>query len=78
MRNLMIKIIYTDRNGCMYHQILKSYVEYVEVWYEYDDHHNIIHMKCSDGLECNYNIQYYEDGQLKKLDNILEIPWFEK
>ncbi len=48
-----------------------------ESWKEYDEHGNVIHCKDSNGKEYYNVIEYYNDGQLKKF-NDLEIPWFEK
>lgn len=48
-----------------------------EKWYEYDSHNNLVCWRNSDGEEGHNHIEYYDDGQLKKL-NELEIPWFEK
>jgi len=37
----------------------------------------VIHFKNSNGYEYWKEIEYYNDGQLKRF-NELEIPWFEK
>ena len=44
---------------------------------EYDANNNLIHYRNSDGYESWNEIEYYDDGQLKRF-NKLELPWFEK
>lgn len=48
-----------------------------EYWFQYDANNNEIHYKNSNGKKTHNVIEYYDDGQLKKF-NDLEISWFEK
>ncbi len=52
---------------------------YYEEWCEYDINSNLIHYKCFGNIKIEHlnDIEYYDDGQLKRYGE-LEIPWFEK
>ena len=64
---------YDENNNLIHYKNSKGYEE----WNEYDKNSNLIHYTDSKGFKCSNEIEYYEDGQLKKY-NELELPHFEK
>ena len=67
-----IKKIQGDYNK--YISWLKSKISIIQ---EYDQNNNLIHYKDSTGNEEHYVVEYYEDGQLKRYED-LKIPWYKK
>jgi len=63
-----------DQNNNLIHCKYNNGFEY---WKEYDQNNNLIHYKDSTGNEEHYVVEYYEDGQLKRYED-LKIPWYKK
>jgi YD repeat-containing protein len=63
-----------DDKGRLIHYRHSSDVEY---WYEYDDRNNQTRRRCSSGSDRYFVFEYYDDGQLKKIDDC-DIPFFVK
>ena len=61
-----------DSNNNIIHYKNSNGIEY---WQKYDSNNNLIHSKDCNGFKIKNIIEYYDNGQLKKF-NDLEIPQF--
>lgn len=82
LNNNLIKTTYAHgfSSECQYdeynNKIYQREINDFQTWYEYDAI-NVIHTRNSYNLHIDYVVEYYPDGQLKSINELL-IPYFDK
>ncbi len=69
-----ISVIFSYEDGNLV--LSKDSTGYLCTW-ELDSHNNMVHFKDSNNFETIHEFEYYSDGQLKRMDDLI-IPFFNK